>query len=239
MNVRVGLWRRLSAEELVLLNCGVGEDSWESLGLKEIQPIHSEGDQPWDFFGRNDAKAETPILWPPHARVDSWKRLWCWEGLGAEGEGDNRGWDGWIASPTRWTWIWVNSGSWWWTGQGGVACCDSWGCKELDTTEWLNWTELKLDTGDTWRTRHSLVLSHVYHLQISFRPHWYLSAIDKPFASRFLHMLFLVLIPSSFFNLSTLRSQLRQHFCRKAIFPDCLIRTLLLICVIVPGFPQS
>ena len=71
MDVRVGLWRRLSAEELMLLNCGVGEDSWDFLGLKEIQPVHSEGDQPWDFFRRNDAKAETPILWPPHARVDS------------------------------------------------------------------------------------------------------------------------------------------------------------------------
>ena len=49
-----------------------------------------------------------------------WKRLWCWEGLGAEGEGDNRGWDGWMASLTRWTWAWVNSGSWWWTGRPGV-----------------------------------------------------------------------------------------------------------------------
>jgi len=56
-----------NVEELMLLNCGVGEDSWESLGL---QPVHSEGDQPWDFFGRNDAKAETPVLWPPHAK--SW-----------------------------------------------------------------------------------------------------------------------------------------------------------------------
>ena len=60
MDVRVGLWRKLSAEELMLLNCGVGEDSWESFGL--------QGDQPWDFFGRNDAKAETPVLWPPHAK---------------------------------------------------------------------------------------------------------------------------------------------------------------------------
>ena len=68
-----------------------------------------------------------------------WKRLWCWEGLGAGGEGDNRGWDGWMASPTRWTWVWVNSGSWWW--QGGLACRDSWGCKEPDTTERLNWTK--------------------------------------------------------------------------------------------------
>ena len=49
-----------------------------------------------------------------------WKRLWCWEGLGTGGEGDNRGWDGWMASLTRWTWVWVNSGSWWWTGRPGV-----------------------------------------------------------------------------------------------------------------------
>ena len=47
-------------------------------------------------------------------------RFWCWEGLGAEGEGDNRGWDGWMVSPTRWTWIWVNSRIWWWTGMSGV-----------------------------------------------------------------------------------------------------------------------
>ena len=102
MDVRVGLWRKLSAEELMLLNCGVGEDSSESLGL--------QGDQSWDLFGRNDAKAETPVLWPPHEK--SW--LWCWEGLGAGG------WDGWMASLTRWTWVWVNSGSWWWTGRPGV-----------------------------------------------------------------------------------------------------------------------
>ena len=49
-----------------------------------------------------------------------WKRLWCWEGLGAEGEGDDRGWDGWMASLTQWTWVSVNSGSWWWTGRPGV-----------------------------------------------------------------------------------------------------------------------
>ena len=73
-------------------------------------------------------------------RVDSLKRLWCWEGLGAGGKGDNRAWDGWMASLTQWTWIWVNSGSWWWTGR--LACCSSWGRKESDKTEWLTWTEL-------------------------------------------------------------------------------------------------
>ena len=69
MDVRVGLWRKLSTEELMLLNCGVGEDSWESLGLQGDPPVHSEGDQPWDFFGRTDAKAETPVLWPRHAKT--------------------------------------------------------------------------------------------------------------------------------------------------------------------------
>ena len=61
-----------------------------ALDCKEIQPVHSEGDQPWDFFGRNDAEAETPVLWPPHEKFTHWKRLF-WEGLGAGEEGDNRG----------------------------------------------------------------------------------------------------------------------------------------------------
>ena len=68
MDARVGLWRKLSAEELMLLNCGVEEDSESPLDCKDIQPVHSKGDQPWDFFRRNDAKAETPVLWPPHAK---------------------------------------------------------------------------------------------------------------------------------------------------------------------------
>ena len=67
------------------------------------------------------------------------KRPWCRERLRAGGEGNDRGWDGWMVSPTQWTWVWVNSGSWWWTA--GLVCCDSWGCKELNTTEQLNWTE--------------------------------------------------------------------------------------------------
>ena len=72
-----------------------------------------------------------------------WKRLWCWEGLWAGGEGDNRGWDGWMASQTRWTWVWVNSvvGD----GQGGLACCNSWVAKSR--TRLSDWTELN------WCTR--------------------------------------------------------------------------------------
>ena len=67
------------------------------------------------------------------------KRPWCWEGLGAGGGGDDRGWDGWMASLTWWTWVWVNSGSWWWAGRPGAAIHR---VAESDTTERLNWTEL-------------------------------------------------------------------------------------------------
>ena len=113
------------------------------LDCKEIQPVHSEGDQPWDFFGRNDAEAETLVLWPPHAK--NWLigkdsdagRDWGQEEKGMT-EDEMAGWhhrlDG---CESEWT---LGVGD----GQGGLACCDSWGRKESDMTEWLNWTELKL-----------------------------------------------------------------------------------------------
>ena len=75
----------------------------------------------WVSIGMIDVEAETPIFWPPDAK--SWlilKRPWCWERLRIGGEGDNRGWDGWMASPTQWTWVWVDSGSWWWIGRPGM-----------------------------------------------------------------------------------------------------------------------
>ena len=109
------------------------------LDCKEIQPVHSEGDQSWVFIGRTDAEAETPILWPPDAKSWLiWKWPWCWVGLGAGGEGDNRRWDGWMALPTRWTWVWVNSGSWWWTGRPGVLRFTG-----SQSQTWLSdWTEV-------------------------------------------------------------------------------------------------
>ena len=72
-----------------------------------------------------------------------WKRLWCWEGLGAGGEGDNRGWDGWMVSLTEWTWVWVNSRSWWWTGRPGVLPFMGSQRVRHDWATELNWTELK------------------------------------------------------------------------------------------------
>ena len=112
------------------------------LDCKEIHPVHSKGDQSWVFFGRNNAKAETPVLWPSHAK--SWligKKLWCWGELGAGGKGDDRGWDGWMASPTRWTWVWVNSGSWWWIGRPGVLRFMGSQRVGHDWATELNWTE--------------------------------------------------------------------------------------------------
>ena len=113
----------------------------------QIQVVHSEGDQPWDFFGRNDAKAETPVLWPPHAK--SWLigkdsdagRDWGQEEKGTT-EDEMAGWHHWLnGSESGWT---PGVGD----GQEGLACCDSCGLKESDTTEWLNWTEL--NTILTW-----------------------------------------------------------------------------------------
>ena len=113
------------------------------LDCTEIHPVHSEGDQPWDFFGRNDAKAETPVLRPPHAK--SWligKDSDAGRDWGAGGEGDDRGWDGWIASLTRFTWVWVNSGSWWWIGSPGLLRFMGSQRVGHDWATELNWTEL-------------------------------------------------------------------------------------------------
>ena len=77
-----------------------------------------------------------------------WKRPWCWEGLGAGGEGDNRGWDGWMVSPTRWTWVWVNSGSWWWTGKPDVLRFMGSQRVGHDWATELNWWYL--DKGSFW-----------------------------------------------------------------------------------------
>ena len=112
------------------------------LDCKEIQPVHPEGDQPRMFIGRTDAEAETPILWPTdNEELTHWKRPWCWEGLGAGGEGDDRGWDGWKASPSRWTWVWVNSRSWWWTGRPGMLRFMGLQRVGHDWVTELNWTE--------------------------------------------------------------------------------------------------
>ena len=105
------------------------------LDCKEIQPVHPEGDQSWVFIGRTDVEAETPILFE---EMTHWKRPWCWERLRAGREGDDRGWDGWMASPTRWMWVWVNlvmDREPWHAAIHGVAKSQTWLSDWTDSTE--------------------------------------------------------------------------------------------------------
>ena len=131
---------------------------------KEIQSVHSE-DQPWDFFGRNDAKAQTPVLWPLYAK--SWLigkdsdagRDWGQEEK-ATAEDEMAAWH------HR-----LNGHEFGWTpgvgdGQGGLVCCDSWGRKESDTTEWLNWTELR------HCSKCFIFLTHYIFTVISYLNRW-------------------------------------------------------------------
>ena len=129
----------------MLLKCGVGEDSWESLGLqgdptspsqrKSVLNIHWK-DWCWSW------SSNTLATW--WEELTHLKRHRCWERLKAGGEGDDRGWDGWMVSPTRWTWVWVNCGGWWWSGKAGVL--QSMGSQRVrhDWATELNWTECKI-----------------------------------------------------------------------------------------------
>ena len=128
----VWMWELDYKESWALKNCCfwtvVLEKTLESpLDSKEIQPAHPKGNQSLMFIWRTDTEAETPILWTPDWRTHWFEQPWCWERLQVGGEGGRRGWDGWMASQTRWTWVWVNSGSWWWTGRPGAGEGVYWG----------------------------------------------------------------------------------------------------------------
>ena len=107
-------------EGWALKNCGA-EDS--PLDSKEVKPVNPQGNQPWIFIAKTDAEAEaeSPILLSTWCEeLTHWKRPWCWERLKAGVEGDDRGQDSWMASPTQWTWDWASLGRWWRTGKPGV-----------------------------------------------------------------------------------------------------------------------
>ena len=122
----------------MLLNCGIGEDSWEPLDCKEIQPVHPKGDQSWVFIEGTDVEAETPKLWPPDA--ESWL---IWKDPGTDWGQEEKG----TTEDEMVGWHhWHNGHGFGWTqgvgdGQGGLAWYGSRGRKESDTTERLNWTE--------------------------------------------------------------------------------------------------
>ena len=139
MDVKVGLWRKLSTEDWCFWTVVLERTLESPLDCKEIQPVHSEGDQSWVYFGRTDAKAETPILWSPHAK--NWLigkdpdagRDWGQEEKGTT-ENEMAGWHHWLnGHEFEWT---LGVGD----GQGGLACCN-FGVSKSQT--WLSdWTEL-------------------------------------------------------------------------------------------------
>ena len=108
------------------------------LDCKEIQPVHSKEISHGISLEGMMLKLKLQYLATWCKELTHWKRLWCWEGLRAGGEGDYRGLEGWMASPTRWTWVWVNSGSWWWTGRLGMLRFT--GSQRVGHES--NWTEL-------------------------------------------------------------------------------------------------
>ena len=140
MDVRVGREEGWARKNWCFWTVVLEKTPGSPLDCKEIQPVYSEGDEPWDFFRGNDAEAETPVLWPPLAK--SWLigkdsdagRDWGQEEKGTT-EDEMAGWHHWLnRRESGWT---LGVGD----GQGGLACCNSWGGKESDTTERLIWSE--------------------------------------------------------------------------------------------------
>ena len=119
------------------------------------------------FIGRTDAEAEAPILWPPDAKNGVvGKAPNCWERLRAAGEGDNRGWDGLMASPTQWTWVWASSWSWWWTGRPGLL--------QFMGSQRVGHNLVTEDaTGFFHACESNFLLSILFHSSILFMCHYY------------------------------------------------------------------
>ena len=131
------------------------------LDCKEIQPVHAKGNQSWKDWCWS-WNSSTLATWCEE--LTPLKRPWCWERLRA-GKGNNRGWSGWMASPTEWTWIWVNSGTWWGTGRPDVL--RFLGSQKVghDWAAELNWSRIVMSTNVLRR----LVVMQGYHCWILFR----------------------------------------------------------------------
>ena len=127
----------------MLLNCVLEKTLQSPLDCKEIQPVHPAGKSVLNIHWKDWYWSwSSNTLSPWCEELTHLKRPWCWERLKAGGEGDDRGWDGWMVSPTQWTWVWVNSGSCWWTGRSGLL--QSTGSQSR--TQLSDWDELSLIT---------------------------------------------------------------------------------------------
>ena len=143
MDVRVGLKESWALKNWCLWNAVLEKTLESPLNCKEILPVHAKGNQSWIFIGRTGVEAETPILWPPDAK--SWL-IWKYPDAGQDWGQEEKGMtedeiDGWMASLTQWTWVG--------DGRESLACCSPWGRKELDVTEWLNWTGMPFSPQST------------------------------------------------------------------------------------------
>ena len=176
------------------------------------------------FIGKTGAEA--PILWPPDTceELTHWKRPWSWEGLKAGGEGDNRGWDEWMASPTQWTWVWASSGSWWWTGRPGVL--HSMGLRRVwhDWATGLDWLtlvqycRLQMTFLETLKSRAQLSSSSWFEIRCCLIPY--------PFK-----------VICSLFWLKTLRIFSISSFCCRLMMRSAWFCFVLVIFVIGTQFP--
>ena len=141
-----------------------------------------------NFFGRNGAKAETPVLWPPHEK--SWligKDSDAGRDWGAGGEGDDRGWDGWMTSLTRWTWVWVNSRSWWWTGRPGMLRFMGSQRVGHDWATELNWTYLLSNLIFNCLI-YCLCKSAAMKIDIDIWKRYFEGNVSPTYSSRFFHV---------------------------------------------------
>ena len=140
----------LSTEELILWTVVLGKTLENPMDCKKIQPVHANGNQSWIFIGRTDAEAETPILGP--LDVKNWL-VWKDPDAGKDWRQKEKGmtgWGGWMASPTQWTWVWVSSGSWRWTGRPGML--QSMGSQRVghDWVTELTWTAYSKVYMEVW-----------------------------------------------------------------------------------------
>ena len=135
MDVRVGTWRGWVLNNWCFQTLVLEKTLKSPMNSKDIKPVNPKGNQPWIFIGRTDAEA--PVLWPPDTK--SWligKERDAGKDWRRRRSRGHRGWDGWIASSSQWTWVWESSRRWWRTGKPGVL--QSMGSQRVGHTEWQN-----------------------------------------------------------------------------------------------------